>query len=99
MKVLITELRRKKRMTQAELAHAVGIARPYLSQLERGERRMTDDLKDRIAKVLDADAGDLVDVSGRGHADEQMLVEAFRTLSPEQQDVWMDMARSALRRG
>jgi len=98
MKVLITELRRKKRMTQAELSHAVGIARPYLSQIERGERRMNEDLKDRIAEALGVDAGDLVDVSGRGHADEQLLLEAFRTLSPEQQDMWMDMARSALRR-
>ncbi|WP_296763751.1 helix-turn-helix transcriptional regulator [Sediminimonas sp.] len=98
MKVLIADLRRKTRMTQNALADAVGITRPYLSQIERGDRRMTPELKERIAKALGVDANDLVDVSARGREDEELLLEAFRQLSDEQQDVWIDMARAALRR-
>lgn len=98
MKVLIKELRQARGMTQDELANMAGITRPYLSQIERGDRRITNDLETKIAVALGVEAGALVDISARGREDEELLLTAFRQLSEEQQDVWIDMARAALRR-
>jgi len=98
MKVMVAEFRRRAGMTQGDLAKAVGITRPYLSQIERGDRRMTQEIKERIAKELGAEPKNLVDLSARGRDDEELLIEAFRSLSEDQQDVWIDMARAALRR-
>jgi len=98
MKVLIKELRQTRGMTQDELANMAGITRPYLSQIERGDRRITNDLETKIAEALGVEAGALVDISARGREDEELLLTAFRQLSEEQQDVWIDMARATLRR-
>ena len=98
MKVLIKELRQARGMTQDELANMAGITRPYLSQIERGDRRITNDLETKIAEALGVEAGALVDISARGREDEELLLTAFRQLSEEQQDVWIDMARATLRR-
>jgi transcriptional regulator with XRE-family HTH domain len=41
------------RMTQADLARRLGLARSYISMLENGERPLNDELLLRIAAALD----------------------------------------------
>ena len=41
------------RMTQADLARRLGLARSYISMLENGERPLNDELLQRIAAALD----------------------------------------------
>ena len=40
------------RMTQADLARRLGLARSYISMLETGERPLNDELLERIAEAL-----------------------------------------------
>ena len=98
MKVLIKDLRKERGISQAELAREIGIGRPYLSQIESGDRKIPDGLKLRIATALDVDEASLVNYMTHGAEAEMLLLEAFRGLPVEQQDVWIDMARAALRR-
>jgi transcriptional regulator with XRE-family HTH domain len=48
----ITVRRAILKMSQAELARAVGVKQAYISMLENGERPLTDDLLLRIAAAL-----------------------------------------------
>jgi len=64
MRLRITELRKKKEMTQAELAKRIGVAAPTMHQLEKGLRKMTVERQVQIAEVLDVPPEDLVDFSG-----------------------------------
>jgi transcriptional regulator with XRE-family HTH domain len=50
---------RHGRMSQENLAEAVGITRRHMIRIENGEHRPTPDLRDRIAAALDVDASAL----------------------------------------
>jgi DNA-binding XRE family transcriptional regulator len=47
-------------LTQQQVAEAAGISKPYLSQLESGQRKGTTEVLQAIAKVLNVDLDDLV---------------------------------------
>ncbi|MEI4262752.1 helix-turn-helix domain-containing protein [Roseovarius sp. D0-M9] len=98
MRVRIKEIRLEKGISQKELAERLQIARPYLSQLERGDRSLNSAIKERIADALGVDPDELIDHGAHGLSSEETLIEAFRSMNVSQQDVWMDMARAALRR-
>lgn len=59
MKNYIREARLKHRLTQAELARAIGISRPQLSQIERGVYNPSLRLALKISKVLKIPLNDL----------------------------------------
>lgn len=48
----LKDLRKKKRLTQEQLAEIVGITRESISQYENGDKIPTDDNKVKIAKAL-----------------------------------------------
>ena len=48
-------------MTQEAFADVAGIARSYMSDIERGARNPTIGMVERIANALDVRAGDLLD--------------------------------------
>jgi transcriptional regulator with XRE-family HTH domain len=56
----IRALREARGLTLDELANAVGISRPYLNNIERGERRLTPVLAARVAHALDVRQAALV---------------------------------------
>jgi len=47
-------------LTQQQLAHAAGISKPYLSQIETGKRKGTTEILSAIAMVLDVSLDDVV---------------------------------------
>lgn len=47
-------------LTQQQLANAAGISKPYLSQLESGQRKGTVEVMARIARALNVSLDDLV---------------------------------------
>ncbi|NJC96159.1 MAG: XRE family transcriptional regulator [Anaerolineales bacterium] len=47
-------------LTQQQLADAVGISKPYLSQIETGKRKGTTEILFAIAKVLDVSLDEIV---------------------------------------
>lgn len=56
----IKALRAYRGLTAQELAHRVGVSRPYISQLEAGERVGTPKLLAKIAAALDVDLDVLI---------------------------------------
>ncbi|MDO5639731.1 MAG: helix-turn-helix transcriptional regulator [Neisseria sp.] len=49
----VRQVRRFKEMSQEELAHRSNISRVYIGEIERGERNVTIDLMEKIARALD----------------------------------------------
>ena len=58
----LTEMRKKRNMTQTELARAIGIAQPSVSDLENGISKPSFDTLIRIARVLECSLDELVDL-------------------------------------
>lgn len=56
----IRTFRNYRKMTVSELAEAVGISQPYLSEIETGKKTGSVDVLKRIAAVLNVDLDDLV---------------------------------------
>jgi DNA-binding XRE family transcriptional regulator len=56
----IRTFRNYRKMTVSELAEAVGISQPYLSEIETGKKTGSVDVLKRIAAVLEVDLDDLV---------------------------------------
>lgn len=52
---MVRDLRLDKYMTQVEFARMLSISVSALSMIERGERRVTDRVRRRIAKLFDID--------------------------------------------
>lgn len=57
----IAEWRRRRKVSQGELAKRVGTGRSQIVKLERGERRLTVDWLKRLATALDCQPADLMD--------------------------------------
>ena len=55
----VRELRKRKRLTQAELAEKAGIDPKYIGQIERGETNPTVRLLANIAQALDISLAEL----------------------------------------
>ena len=56
----LRRLRHAKGLSQEELAHRADIDRTYVSSLERSVYAVGIDVLDRIARVLDVEASDLL---------------------------------------
>ncbi|WP_105401924.1 helix-turn-helix domain-containing protein [Neorhizobium sp. T7_12] len=56
----IRTFRNYRKMTVSELAEAVGISQPYLSEIETGKKTGSVDVLKRIAAILKVDLDDLV---------------------------------------
>ncbi|MCD8216007.1 MAG: helix-turn-helix domain-containing protein [Clostridiales bacterium] len=56
----IKKLRTENNLTQEQLADALGVARPLISQFERGSKTPTLALAAGIAKILNCTTDDLV---------------------------------------
>lgn len=93
MRVRIAEVRSAMNLNQTELADRIGMSRAYLAQIEGGSRRLTTDNQMKIAQALGVDPAELVDFGAPDKADEELLVEAFRSMNKEQRAAWLDMAR------
>lgn len=57
----VARLRKARGMTQEAFADVAGIARSYMSDIERGARNPTIVMVERIANALDVRAGELLD--------------------------------------
>ena len=58
--MLIETMRKQKRMTQTELAIAVGITQPSISDFESGKKRPTIDTAKKLADALGCTVDDLL---------------------------------------
>ncbi|MFD0908695.1 helix-turn-helix domain-containing protein [Ruegeria arenilitoris] len=96
MRLRIKEARLSKGLKQEDVAERIGLSRSYFAQLESGTRQLTPRKQVAIAEVLGVNPTDLVDFSAPDKDDEALLIEAFRSLSPEQRKAWLEWARVAI---
>jgi transcriptional regulator with XRE-family HTH domain len=61
----IRKFRRQRKISQEELAELAGLHRTYIGSVERGERNVSIDNMERLAKALEVS---LVDLLTRGGA-------------------------------
>ena len=58
--MLIEAMRKRKRMTQTELAIAVGVTQPSISDYDSGKKRPTIDTAKKLADALGCTVDDLL---------------------------------------
>lgn len=88
----ISSIRKSRGLTQAQLADKIGISQAHISRLERGDDSASLKLIAEIAQALGVRPSDLLeDRSSR----EMLLIEAFRSASPEAQAMILGMASAA----
>ena len=63
---LVRKLRQEQGYSQEEFSFRVGLHQTYVSSVERGERNVTIQTADRIAKALGTTLADLFGQLGRG---------------------------------
>ena len=89
----IAKIRKRKKLTQTDLAEMLGVEQPTISRLERKDGGTTLRQYIAVAEALDVTLGEIF-ASDREIA-EMELLQAFRSLSLERQAGWLDMARLA----
>jgi|GEM_PF-2489436 len=85
------QIRKAKGLTQADLAHLVGVEQGTISKFENGNDGITLGVVREIAKAMGVQVADLFaeDRTDR----EQLLIEAFRQMPDQRQLGWIDQAR------
>ena len=96
MRLRIAEIRTSLSLTQQDLAERAGISRPYLAQLESGDRNLNTKRQKQIADALNVHPTELVDFSAPEKNEEELMVKAFRSLPSEQRKAWIEWARATL---
>lgn len=87
-----------KGMTQADLAKAAGISQQLLSKLESGKIRISAPKAVQFAELLDCRPAELLPALAMSpqpetkNTRELMLLEMFRSLNDEQQDILYNLA-------
>jgi transcriptional regulator with XRE-family HTH domain len=56
----LRQIRQNRELSQEELADLAGLHRTYVGSVERGERNISIDTMERLAKALDVDITDLL---------------------------------------
>ena len=80
----IREIRNSRKLTLEQVGLQVGCSLVQISDLERGQRRLTDKWMKRIAETLGVAASDLLlesDAPGGFDVDELLLVHRYRCAS------------------
>lgn len=76
--------RRRAELSQKQLAAAVGVSQAMISQLERGEKRPSLDLFEKIAAELGVSASYLLGETRDGVTkEEELYLVQFRRLPPQ----------------
>ena len=90
----IEQIRKSRGLNQTELGELVGITQPHISRIENGDEGPPLSLFRQIAEALGVTLADLF-ADDRSPA-ERALLESFRTLPPDRQKGWLDLARAVL---
>ena len=95
----VQEYRKKKKLTQEELAEILEISTNHLSALERGMYNIKLDLLVQIINALDCSADDIFcDVINNGYkARASRLSDKIESLSPEEQAKIFDVVETMVK--
>ena len=95
MRFRLRQFRTDRRLTQVQVAEALGISVGLYNQLESGKRRMNQTYWDGLSKLYRVSPGDLLD-SETDDALTQELLSAFRDLTPDEQRMLVASAKGIL---
>jgi transcriptional regulator with XRE-family HTH domain len=90
----LAEIRKKRGLTQVELADLAGCEQATVSRVERGSEAVTLRQLRQLADALRVTVADLF-LDDRSAA-EVMLVRAFRSLPEDRRQGWLDLARAVV---
>lgn len=85
----IREFRLAKGWSQQELADAINVSKPTISDLERGKMQFTLEYMRRIAVPLECTAADLIPITDNPYAlsdEERAMVERMRAAEADQRE-------------
>lgn len=88
---IVEKLRKQRGLTQTQLAEMAGLQQSHISKIENQNDGTTIRVFQQIAKALGLKLSDLF--QDERAPQEIALIEAFRSLPPERQRGWLDMAR------
>jgi transcriptional regulator with XRE-family HTH domain len=87
----IVTLRRMRGLNQEQLAEMAGISQGHVSRAEAGDDGVTLGKLKAIAAALKVPLEDLFQDRTQTEAE---IVQMYRTLKPEQQQVWLELSRT-----
>lgn len=93
----IRDIRLLKNLTITALAESVGTTRPYLSDIERGVKKPSFDMLEKICQALDVTLEDFLSVQAEPIAlttELKELLESAKDLSPSQLEALTVVAKS-----
>jgi transcriptional regulator with XRE-family HTH domain len=92
----LKEWRKHRGYTQDRLAEMTGLSKPFISQLERGDRGFTQDTLELLATVLRCDVADLLI---RNPADPEGIWSVWDQLRPVERSQVVEIAKTIKRTG
>lgn len=92
----LKEWRKHRGYTQDRLAEMVGLSKPYISQLERGDRQYTQELLEVFAEALQCDIPDLII---RNPTDPDPIWSIWDTLTQPERHQVVEIAKTIKRTG
>jgi transcriptional regulator with XRE-family HTH domain len=92
----LKEWRKHRGYTQDRLAEMTGLSKPFISQLERGDRGFTQDTLELLATVLRCDVADLLI---RNPADPEGIWSVWDQLRPVEKSQVVEIAKTIKRTG
>lgn len=90
----LAQIRKRRGLTQVELAEMSGVEQATISRVERGSDAVTLRTLRQIADALGVSLGDMF-LDDRTAA-EAALLAAFRSLPRGRQEGWLDLARTII---
>ncbi len=87
----VRTLRAHRGMTRKALARESNVSERYLAQLERGQGNISVILLARVAAALRTEPGDLLQPRGRQSAEEVLIADLLRELSPDTHKAFLQM--------
>jgi transcriptional regulator with XRE-family HTH domain len=91
--------RKKRGLTQEELAHEIGVSIPTISQLETGKQGFTGDTLEALAAALHVEPWELLTRNPEADSSIWIVLEKMAKAKPEQQEQVARVVSEMLRTG
>ena len=86
-------LRKKRGLTQRQIADAVGVEPDHISKLENGDRKLSPEWLERLSKVLGCTKAELLGEAPAITPQDKALIDLYNALPPEHKETIMKLAR------